>query len=76
MLLLLLLLLSRFSCVQLCATPETAAHQAPPSLGTSENIIQNTNKQRKNNSSLEISSGELFNQETCVSVCVCVCDSE
>ena len=27
---LLLLLLSRFSCVQLCATPETAAHQAPP----------------------------------------------
>ena len=32
---LLLLLLSRFSCVQLCATPETAAHQAPPSLGFS-----------------------------------------
>ena len=27
--LLLLLLLSRFSCVQLCVTPETAAHQAP-----------------------------------------------
>ena len=27
--LLLLLLLSRFSRVQLCATPETAAHQAP-----------------------------------------------
>ena len=26
-LLLLLLLLSRFSCVRLCATPETAAHQ-------------------------------------------------
>ena len=26
---LLLLLLSRFSCVQLCATPQTAAHQAP-----------------------------------------------
>ena len=25
----LLLLLSRFSCVQLCVTPETAAHQAP-----------------------------------------------
>ena len=24
-----LLLLSRFSCVRLCATPETAAHQAP-----------------------------------------------
>ena len=29
---LLLLLLSRFSRVRLCATPETAAHQAPPSL--------------------------------------------
>ena len=33
--LLLLLLLSRFSCVQLSATPQTAAHQAPPSLGFS-----------------------------------------
>ena len=33
--LLLLLLLSRFSHVGLCATPETAAHQAPPSLGFS-----------------------------------------
>ena len=32
---LLLLLLSHFSHVQLCATPETAAHQAPPSLGFS-----------------------------------------
>ena len=31
--LLLLLLLSHFSHVQLCGTPETAAHQAPPSLG-------------------------------------------
>ena len=31
--LLLLLLLSRFSRVWLCATPQTAAHQAPPSLG-------------------------------------------
>ena len=30
-----MLLLSRFSCVQLCVTPETAAHQAPPSLGFS-----------------------------------------
>ena len=30
---LLLLLLNRFSRVRLCATPETAAHQAPPSLG-------------------------------------------
>ena len=34
-LLLLLLLLSRFSRVQLCATPLTAAHQVPPSLGFS-----------------------------------------
>ena len=33
--LLLLLLLSHFSRVQLCATPQTAAHQAPPSLGFS-----------------------------------------
>jgi len=32
---LVLLLLSRFSCVRLCATPQTAAHQAPPSLGFS-----------------------------------------
>ena len=35
MFLLLLLLLSLFSCVRLCATPEMAAHQAPPSLGFS-----------------------------------------
>ena len=28
-----LLLLSRFSRVRLCATPWTAAHQAPPSMG-------------------------------------------
>ena len=34
-LLLLLLLLSRFSCVRLCVTPWMAAHQAPPSLGFS-----------------------------------------
>ena len=32
---LLLLMLSCFSRVRLCATPETAAHQAPPSLGFS-----------------------------------------
>ena len=32
---LLLLLLSRFSCVWLCATPWTAAYQAPPSMGFS-----------------------------------------
>ena len=31
----LLPLLSRFSHVQLCATPQMAAHQAPPSLGFS-----------------------------------------
>ena len=35
MLLLLLLLLSHFSCVRLLATPWTAAHQAPLSLGFS-----------------------------------------
>ena len=35
MLLLLLLLLSHFSRVRLCATPETEVHQAPPSLGLS-----------------------------------------
>ena len=34
--LLLLLLLSSFSCVQFCATPSTEAHQAPPSLGFSK----------------------------------------
>ena len=33
--LLLLLLLNRFSRVRLCATPWTAAHQVPPSLGFS-----------------------------------------
>ena len=33
--LLLLLLLSRFSRVPLCVIPQTAAHQAPPSLGFS-----------------------------------------
>ena len=33
--LLLLLLLTRFSRVRLCATPKTAAHRAPPSLGFS-----------------------------------------
>ena len=31
----LLLLLRSFSCAQLCATPKTAAHQVPPSLGFS-----------------------------------------
>ena len=35
LLLLLLLLLSRFSRVRLCATPQMAAHQAHPSLGLS-----------------------------------------
>ena len=35
LLLLLLLLLSHFSHVRLSATPETTAHQAPPSLGFS-----------------------------------------
>ena len=35
---LLLLLLSRFSRVRLCATPEMAAHQTPPSLGFSRQV--------------------------------------
>ena len=35
LLLLLLLLLSRFSHVRICVTPQTAAHKAPPSLGFS-----------------------------------------
>ena len=35
LLLLLLLLLSQFSRVRLCVIPQTAAHQAPPSLGFS-----------------------------------------
>ena len=34
----LLLLLSRFSRVQLCATLETTAHQAPPSLGKNTGV--------------------------------------
>ncbi|CAI9178658.1 unnamed protein product [Rangifer tarandus platyrhynchus] len=34
----LLLLLSHFSRVRLCATPQTAAHQAPPSLGFSRQV--------------------------------------
>ena len=41
--LLLLLLLSRFSRVQLCATPWMAAHQVPPSLGfSSKNTVTPT----------------------------------
>ena len=36
----LLLLLSRFSRVRLCATPQTAAHQAPPSLGVSRQELE------------------------------------
>ena len=38
--LLLLLLLSCFSHVRLCVTPETAAHQAPPSLGLSRQEVE------------------------------------
>ena len=36
----LLLLLSRFSHVRLCATPEMTAHQAPPSLGFSRQELE------------------------------------
>ena len=35
-----LLLLSRFSRVRLCATPETAAHQAPLSLGLQARTLE------------------------------------
>ena len=38
--LLLLLLLSRFSRFRLCETPETTAHQVPPSLGFSYTILK------------------------------------
>ena len=37
---LLLLLLSRFSRVRLCATPETAAHQVPPSLDSPARTLE------------------------------------
>ena len=40
------LLLSRFSRVRLCATPQMAAHQAPPSLGLSRQSRQHIKKQR------------------------------
>ena len=39
--LLLLLLLSHFSRVGLCATPQTAANQGPPSLGFSRQEYRN-----------------------------------
>ena len=42
--LLLLLLLSSFSRVQLCATPQMAAHQAPPSLGFSRHGVAKSRK--------------------------------
>ena len=44
---LLLLLLSHFSCVRLLATPWTAAHQAPPSLGFSGHNIHWITKTRE-----------------------------
>ena len=40
LLLLLLLLLGHFSRVRLCATPQMAAHQAPPSLGFSRQELR------------------------------------
>ena len=43
LLLLLLLLLSHFSRVRLSATPETAAHQAPPPLGFSRQGVWTVN---------------------------------
>ena len=52
-----MLLLSRYSHVGLCATPQMAAHQAPPSLGFSRQ---------------EHWSGLPFPSPVCVCVCVCV----
>ena len=40
---LLLLLLRRFSHGRLCATPQTAAHQAPPSLGSNYEQLSGRN---------------------------------
>ena len=40
LLLLLLLLLSHFSCVRLCAAPETAAHEAPVAPASIPGILQ------------------------------------
>ena len=53
LLLLLLLLLSRFSHVPLCATPETAAHQAPPLRG-----LKNINLRCEDNTTLMAESEE------------------
>ena len=49
---LLLLLLSLFSCVRFCATPQMAAHQAPPPLGFSRQDLQ----ARKVSFSMEVKS--------------------
>ena len=59
LLLLLLLLLSCFDRVWLCATPETTAHQAPPSLGFSSRSSTRYCKQRLN-----------FQMETWTSSCL------
>ena len=48
----LLLLLRRFSRVRLCATPQMAAHQAPPPLGFSRQDLQ----ARKVSFSMEVKS--------------------
>ena len=55
-----MLLLSRFSRVRLCAAPETAAHQAPPSLGFSR---------QKHWSGLPLPSLQMH---TCVNACASV----
>ena len=69
----LLLLLSRFSHVQLCTTPQTAAHKATPSLGFSRqehwsgfNDMRIIKKKKKKNSIdlpkifIYLGEGELF----------------
>ena len=60
-----LLLLSRFSHVRLCATPETAAHQAPPSLGFSrQEHMKQKNKQKERNKQKSGESKAVFMDST------------
>ena len=59
-LLLLLLLLCHFSCVRLCETPQTAAHQAPPSLGFSRQEHYYKEKRNGDKSIIDWSIKHLF----------------
>ena len=60
-----LLMLSHFSCVQLCVTPWTAAYQAPPSMGFS--------RQEYWSGVLLQSCWILFLWLCCLVACSCVC---